>query len=95
MTSVETVPAVAEPTTGGDRYVGRAVERRDGVAKVTGQARFAAEYHYPGLTYAALVHAGIARGRITAIDPAAALAVPGVIDVLTHENAPAMKPAAR
>ncbi|MBO0870090.1 MAG: xanthine dehydrogenase family protein molybdopterin-binding subunit, partial [Micromonosporaceae bacterium] len=72
---------------------GRAVDRLDGTAKTTGQARFAAEHSYPELAHAALVHATIARGRITAIDTAAARAVPGVIEVLTHENAPAMKPA--
>ncbi|MGW4792620.1 xanthine dehydrogenase family protein molybdopterin-binding subunit [Nonomuraea sp. NPDC004297] len=75
------------------RYVGRAVDRVDGPAKTTGEARFAAEYPYPGLAYAALVHATIPRGRLTAVDTAAALAVRGVIDVLTHENAPPMKPA--
>ena len=82
-----------ERTTGTTRYVGRPVERVDGLAKVTGQARFAAEFPHPDLAYAALVHATIARGRITAIDTAEARTVRGVIDVLTHENAPAMKPA--
>ncbi|MGI5286081.1 xanthine dehydrogenase family protein molybdopterin-binding subunit [Nonomuraea polychroma] len=76
-----------------ETYVGRPVDRLDGPAKTTGEARYAAEHHYPDLAYAALVHATIARGRITAIDTAAARAVPGVIEVLTHENAPAMKPA--
>ncbi|SDK49338.1 xanthine dehydrogenase family protein molybdopterin-binding subunit [Nonomuraea jiangxiensis] len=74
-------------------YVGRAVDRLDGPAKVTGAARYAAEHPYPNLAHAALVHATVARGRITAVDTAAALAVRGVIEVLTHENAPAMKPA--
>ncbi|MGH3306461.1 MAG: xanthine dehydrogenase family protein molybdopterin-binding subunit [Nocardioides sp.] len=73
-------------------YVGRAVARLDGPAKTKGEARFAAEHDYPDLAYAALVHATIARGRITSIDTADALAVPGVIEVLTHENAPAMNP---
>jgi xanthine dehydrogenase YagR molybdenum-binding subunit len=82
----------AETKTGTTKYVGQAVDRVDGVAKTTGEARFAAEFPYPDLAHAALVHATIARGRITAIDTAAARAVRGVIDVLTHENAPAMKP---
>ncbi|GAA5039093.1 xanthine dehydrogenase family protein molybdopterin-binding subunit [Actinopolymorpha pittospori] len=85
--------AETERTTGATKYVGRAVDRLDGPAKTTGQARFAAEHPYPDLAYAALVHANIARGRITAIDTAAARAVQGVIEVLTHENAPAMNPA--
>ncbi|MFG1701314.1 xanthine dehydrogenase family protein molybdopterin-binding subunit [Nonomuraea sp. NPDC049309] len=81
----------AEPVTR-TPYVGRAVDRRDGTVKATGQARFAAEHPIPGLAHAALVHSTVARGRITAIDASAARAVPGVIEVLTHENAPAMKP---
>ncbi|MFC4013281.1 xanthine dehydrogenase family protein molybdopterin-binding subunit [Nonomuraea purpurea] len=76
-----------------EKYVGRPIDRLDGAAKTTGEARFAAEYPFPGLAHAALVHAAIPRGRVTAVDDAAARAVPGVIDVLTHENAPAMKPA--
>ncbi|QYC45277.1 Xanthine dehydrogenase molybdenum-binding subunit [Nonomuraea coxensis DSM 45129] len=87
MTTTETERATTTAT-----YVGKPVDRVDGRAKVTGEARFAAEHHYPDLAHAALVHAAVARGRITAIDTAAARAVPGVIDVLTHENAPAMKP---
>jgi xanthine dehydrogenase YagR molybdenum-binding subunit len=85
--------AETERATGASKYVGRAIDRLDGPAKTTGQARFAAEHQYPDLAHAALVHATIARGRITAIDTAEARAVHGVIDVLTHENAPAMKPA--
>ncbi|MEV0166445.1 xanthine dehydrogenase family protein molybdopterin-binding subunit [Nonomuraea fuscirosea] len=85
--------AEAEPaTTDATKYVGRAVDRIDGPAKTTGEARFAAEHSYPDLAHAALVHATIPRGRITAIDTAAARAVRGVIDVLTHESTPAMKP---
>jgi xanthine dehydrogenase YagR molybdenum-binding subunit len=72
--------------------VGRPVDRRDGHAKVTGAARFSAEHHYPNLTYATMVHATIARGTITAIDTAAAAAVPGVVAILTHLNAPKIRP---
>jgi xanthine dehydrogenase YagR molybdenum-binding subunit len=85
--------AETEQATGTTKYVGQAIDRVDGPAKTTGEARFAAEYPYPGLAYAALVHATVPRGRITAIDTAQAKAVRGVIDVLTHENAPPMKPA--
>jgi xanthine dehydrogenase YagR molybdenum-binding subunit len=76
----------------GVKYVGQPIDRLDGRAKTTGEARFAAEHRYPGLAHAALVHATIARGRIVGVDTEAARAVPGVIEVLTHENAPAMKP---
>lgn len=73
------------------RAVGQPVDRRDGHAKVTGAVRFSAEHHYPNLTYAKLVHATVARGTITGIDTAAAAAVPGVVAILTHLNAPRIK----
>ncbi|RCV49497.1 xanthine dehydrogenase family protein molybdopterin-binding subunit [Marinitenerispora sediminis] len=79
-------------TTVPDRAVGRPLDRVDGAAKATGTARYSAEYPLPDLAHAALVHAAVSRGRITGIDTSAAAAVPGVITVLTHENAPRMKP---
>ncbi|MFI1488724.1 xanthine dehydrogenase family protein molybdopterin-binding subunit [Streptomyces sp. NPDC020747] len=71
--------------------VGQPVDRRDGHAKVTGAVRFSAEHRYPNLTFATLVHATVARGTITGIDTAAAAAVPGVVAVLTHLNAPRIR----
>ena len=79
--------------TGG--VVGRPLDRVDGTAKTTGAARFAAEFGYADLAHAALVHATVARGRIIRIDTAAAAAVPGVIAVLTHLNAPKLRPPRR
>lgn len=73
--------------------IGRAVDRVDGLAKATGTARFSAEYPLPGMTHAVLVHAPIARGRITSMDVAQAEAHPGVVLVLTHHNAPRLTPA--
>ncbi|MDS0136011.1 MULTISPECIES: xanthine dehydrogenase family protein molybdopterin-binding subunit [unclassified Amycolatopsis] len=73
--------------------VGRPIDRVDGTAKTTGAARFSAEYPLPDLAHAALVHSTISRGRITAIGTEAAAAVPGVVAVLTHLNAPPLKPA--
>ncbi|SDL18154.1 xanthine dehydrogenase YagR molybdenum-binding subunit [Nonomuraea maritima] len=75
--------------------VGRPLDRVDGPAKATGEAKYAADHDYPGLAHAALVHATVARGRVTALDTEAARAVRGVIDVLTHENAPRMRPVKR
>jgi xanthine dehydrogenase YagR molybdenum-binding subunit len=74
-------------------FVGKPVDRMDGPAKTTGAARFSAEYPYPDLAHAALVHATVNRGRITAVDTAEASAVPGVVAVLTHLNTPGLKPA--
>jgi xanthine dehydrogenase YagR molybdenum-binding subunit len=68
--------------------LGDGVERVDARAKVQGAARYSAEHERPGLLHAVMVTATIANGRITTIDLAAARAVPGFVDALTHENAP-------
>jgi xanthine dehydrogenase YagR molybdenum-binding subunit len=68
--------------------IGRPLTRPDGPAKVTGAARYVADTHVDGLTYAALVVSTIPCGRITTIDSEAARAAPGVLAVITHENAP-------
>lgn len=68
--------------------LGAPLVRREGRQKVTGAARYAAEHTPPDCAYAWPVPATIARGRVTAVDTAAALALPGVCAVLTHENAP-------
>ncbi|WP_078852119.1 xanthine dehydrogenase family protein molybdopterin-binding subunit [Streptomyces sp. NRRL B-3229] len=72
----------------GESALGASVERREGRQKVTGTARYAAEQPRPGRAHAWPVPASVARGRVTGIDTAAALDLPGVIAVLTHENAP-------
>lgn len=69
-------------------YIGKPVSRVDGRAKVTGGARYAAEYEAPNLVYGSVVASTIARGRIRAIDPADALRLPGVLQVFTHRNSP-------
>ena len=68
--------------------IGAPLSRVDGVAKVTGVARYAAEHQTANLVYGVIVSSAIAKGRITAIRDADALAVPGVIEVLTHDNRP-------
>jgi xanthine dehydrogenase YagR molybdenum-binding subunit len=68
--------------------VGAPLERIESRLKVTGQARYAFEQPEDGVLYAAIVQSPIARGRIRSIDAAAALALDGVVAVLTHENAP-------
>lgn len=60
--------------------------RIDGVAKVTGRALYGADHPAEHAAHAALATAGIACGRIRAIDEQAARAVPGVLDILTHAN---------
>ncbi|KAA9011023.1 MULTISPECIES: xanthine dehydrogenase family protein molybdopterin-binding subunit [Sphingobium] len=70
--------------------IGTPVSRLDGPLKVQGRARFSAEVDAADIAYAALVHAAVPRGRIATLDTAAARAAPGVILVMTHENAPRM-----
>jgi xanthine dehydrogenase YagR molybdenum-binding subunit len=69
-------------------YIGEPTSRVDGRAKVTGAARYAAEYNVPNLAYGYVVSSAIARGRIAQIDASAALRLAGVLQVFTHENAP-------
>jgi len=68
--------------------VGAALDRLEGREKVTGEALYAYEYQLDRVAYAAPIQAAIAKGEIRAIDAAAALAAPGVLAVLSHENAP-------
>jgi xanthine dehydrogenase YagR molybdenum-binding subunit len=72
------------------RYIGTATSRVDGFAKVTGSAKYAGEFNQTGLAHASVVASTIAKGRIARIDTSKALAVEGVIDVLTHQKRPPM-----
>ena len=72
--------------------IGAPISRIDGPLKVAGQARFAAEFVFEGMAYAALKYSTIAKGRIADIDTSAAEAAPGVALVMTHRNAPRLKP---
>jgi xanthine dehydrogenase YagR molybdenum-binding subunit len=69
-----------------ERFVGRATSRVDGVLKVTGQALYAAEYGAHGILYGVIVSSTVASGRIRRLDVARAKAMPGVIEIFTHEN---------
>ena len=68
--------------------VGQPLDRVDGPLKVQGQARYAAEFDFPGMLYGHIVNSTIARGRIAHIDIDAAQAVAGVKAVITHANRP-------
>ncbi len=68
--------------------VGQPLTRRDGVLKVTGGARYAADNHPAGMLYAVLAVSSIARGRVTFLDVQAATSHPGVVDVMTPANRP-------
>ncbi|MBW9102734.1 xanthine dehydrogenase family protein molybdopterin-binding subunit [Paraburkholderia phenoliruptrix] len=68
--------------------IGQPFDRTDGLLKVTGEARYAAEFPEARLAHAVLVTSTIARGTIASIDMSRAQAMPGVLLVMTHENAP-------
>ncbi|MGW7087288.1 xanthine dehydrogenase family protein molybdopterin-binding subunit [Streptomyces sp. NPDC054871] len=71
--------------------LGASAERREGPQKVAGAARYAAEHTPEGCAYAWPVPATVARGAVTAVDDAAARELPGVVEVLTHLNAPRLE----
>ena len=66
--------------------MGEPAPRLDARLKVTGEARYASDFPVSNPAFAFLVTSTIAKGRITALDLAEARAVPGVLDILTHEN---------
>ncbi|MFD6435980.1 xanthine dehydrogenase family protein molybdopterin-binding subunit [Streptomyces venezuelae] len=68
--------------------LGAGLERREGTDKVLGRARYAAEHTPKNCAYAWPVPATVARGEVRAVDDQAALALPGVVTVLHHGNAP-------
>src|SRR6266536_2736180 len=72
--------------------IGQPLARVDGKLKVTGRATFAAEFARPKLAYGALIQSAIANGRVDKIDISSAQSAPGVIGILTRENAPQFKP---
>ncbi|MGW0904212.1 xanthine dehydrogenase family protein molybdopterin-binding subunit [Streptomyces sp. NPDC002853] len=71
--------------------LGAPAERREGPQKVTGAARYAAEHTPEGCAYAWPVPATVASGSVSAVDDTAAREVPGVVEVLTHLNAPRLE----
>ena len=70
--------------------IGQPLTRRDGVLKVTGAARYAADNHPPKMLFAVLAVSAIARGRVASLDVAAAKRHPGVVEVMTSQNRPAL-----
>ncbi|MDX6450256.1 MAG: xanthine dehydrogenase YagR molybdenum-binding subunit [Gaiellaceae bacterium] len=72
------------------RSIGVPIDRIEGPEKVTGAATYAFEYEQENVAYAAIVQSTIAKGAVTSIDPAATLALPGVLALVSHDNAPAL-----
>ena len=70
--------------------IAKAVKRVDAPKKVIGEATYAGEFFLPDMLYGWVVSSPIARGEISSVKDAEALALPGVHAVLTHLNAPAL-----
>ncbi|WP_116128002.1 xanthine dehydrogenase family protein molybdopterin-binding subunit [Lewinella sp. IMCC34183] len=67
--------------------IGQAIDRVEGRLKVTGRAKYASEFPVEGVVYAQGLNSTVAKGRITRIDTAEAERQPGVMKVITHQNA--------
>jgi len=73
--------------------IGRPLDRVDGPLKVTGRAKYAFEYASQGeAAYGFIVSAPIAKGRVVGVDVRDAERAPGVLLVLTQDNAPPQTP---
>src|SRR5687767_13523836 len=72
----------------GGSLIGQPLSRVDGLAKVTGTARFAAEFSPKEVAHAVIFQSAIAHGRVNRIEVAAAQKATGVLMVITHQNAP-------
>ena len=70
--------------------IGDPISRVDGPLKVTGAARYSAEWPLDRLAYGVIVQSTIAHGTIAAIDTASAASLPGVLAVMTADNASAL-----
>jgi xanthine dehydrogenase YagR molybdenum-binding subunit len=81
LADIAVLPPVAQP-----------ISRVDGKFKVTGVAKYAAEFTPENLVYGQLIQSTIANGRVVSIDTSAAKSAPGIIGILTRENAPRFKP---
>ncbi len=67
-------------------YVGKSGEWVDGVAKVTGRAKFVGDYYLPDMLYAKVLRSPIPHANITRIDTSPALRVPGVVAAITADD---------
>ena len=70
------------------KYIGKEMSRVDGVAKVTGKAKYAAEFQVNNAAYGFIVTSTIAKGTIKSIDTSQAEKQTGVLRIYTHLNAP-------
>src|SRR5438876_10272598 len=72
--------------TNGHTYVGTRRDRTDGVDKVTGRARFGADFDLPGQLIGRVLRSPHAHARIVSIDVSKAAALPGVKAIVTRDD---------
>jgi xanthine dehydrogenase molybdenum-binding subunit len=72
----------------GRKLIGKDYETPDLYAKVTGQAKYAEDYHADGMLFCKLLLSPLPHARVKRIDARAALAMPGVKAMLTAEELP-------
>ena len=84
----EATPPVPAPLAN----MGQPIARYEAVGKVTGAPVYADDIAVANPLYAYFLTSGVAKGRIAAIDPRPAEALPGVVKVYTHRNAPPRQP---
>ena len=75
-----------------NEWIGQPMDRVDGHLKVTGQAKYAAEFSPRSLVHAVSVQSTISNGTIRQIDVSAAEKAPGVLQIMTFKNAPRLHP---
>ncbi|NEX61879.1 xanthine dehydrogenase family protein molybdopterin-binding subunit [Noviherbaspirillum galbum] len=68
--------------------IGQGISRTDGVKKITGAAEYAADHRVPECVHAVMVTSTVPSGRIKRIHTGHAEEVSGVLQVMTHLNAP-------
>jgi xanthine dehydrogenase YagR molybdenum-binding subunit len=73
------------------RSIGSSLDRVEGREKVVGEAVYAYEHSPEAVTYASIVQSTIAKGRVLSVDGSVALALPGVLAVLSHHNVPRLE----
>src|SRR6202167_4871867 len=72
----------------GRKLIGKDYETPDLYAKVTGQAKYAEDYHADGMLFCKLLLSPMPHARVRSIDARAALAMPGVRAILTSDDLP-------
>ncbi|HEY2866137.1 MAG TPA: hypothetical protein VGJ02_03530, partial [Pyrinomonadaceae bacterium] len=74
------------------KAIGEAVNRIDGILKVTGAANYSLDFPVKNVAHGFIFKSTIAAGTISDIDTTAAEKSPGVIAVITHKNALKLAP---